>query len=439
MIEIMDLYSAQGTHLQKVKKTDISPADVCFTSIGLRGSDLSKRYYISVKEPNLLGKKTLFVDISHVFCVTDILQNKQVNNLNWDDISDLLTDQIILGYGSVLPDFEDGKRSLCFAQPLHLPEYFEISYLRTKVPADRNVKFRRWQLLDLGIKKKNKYFKFDLSQSLISVNGLLSLPHYYEEECLMPLGAQFIHANTRDNQPSITLLDFSGLGGIQCVPFSKCTKKIHTGQPNSQQFNMGLNVELFLPEEYSLKNKSVMMVLGHTLFYPDKCRILSDRSIMISPHHLPVGVCLLKQKLASNQFNEYTDALDTDTEVIEYLEAGMYQEDHYGAFFIIINTPKLYINKTHLTQYDASQMHVGPTGTQGYLWDTKSMSIVDQTRLDYQSFADFHAYRSPRMSTLTTFDYYKKHHAVESVHPYYAQYLTNLDGSSMYSIQITRE
>ncbi len=437
MRQIHELYKVSGTALSKMDMTTTTPM-VVFVASSNRFQELAEQYYAVIDAPANTDTEMLFVNISALFTMTGVLAGQAIAQLTWEQLAPLITDQMIFGYSTEVPNFTNGKKSLTFAQPLHLPEYFELFYTRVNVPKDRNVKFRRWQLLDLGISKLNPMLQVDLSNSLVSVNGLLSLPTFFEGELLIPRGAEFMHNTTATNQPSVTILDFSGLGGITCVPFSACTKRVKTGQKADIQFDMGLDIEIFLPEKYSLKDKSVFMVLGHSLFFPESCKIISDRSIMISPHHYPVGNCLLKQKLAANKFNDSTDALSTDTEIQEYLAAGMYANDHTGAFFVIVDSPKLYIQKSNLKQHVYSQMHVGQPETQGFLWDQTSMSIVDQTKLDYRSYADFHAYRSPRMTPLSTYDYYAKNHAIEALHPHYASYFQQIDGNKMFAIQITR-
>lgn len=437
MRQIHDLYKVSGTELIKLDMSNTTPL-VVFTASSVGYQELANQYYAVVDAPESINEKTLFVNINALFTMTNILDGQQISKLTWAQLGELITDQMMFGHSTNVPDFTSGNKSLTYAQPLHLPEYFELFYTRVKVPKDRNVSFRRWQLLDLGITKLNPDLKVDLANSLVSVNGLLSIPTFYEEELLIPRGAEFMHGTTKTQQPSVSILDFSGLGGITCVPFSACTHRVKTGRNADLKFNIGLDVEIFLPEKYSLTNKSVFMVLGHTLFFPETCKIISDRSICISPHHLPVGICLLKQKLAAHQFNPGTDALSTDTEIQEYLASGMYEAEHSGAFFVIVDSPKLFIMKNHLTQHAVSQLHVGGPAGAGFLWDQSSMSVVDQTRLDYQSYMDFHAYRSPRMVPISTYDYYAKNHAIEALHPHYAPYFQPVDGGKMFSIQITR-
>lgn len=437
MRQIYSLYKAAGTVLTEMKMSDIKPVDV-FTTSSSACRDLSVRYFVVVDSPADTATKQSFTDLTALLTMTSLLDGKDITTLTWEDLGSAITDHMVMGYSTKVPDFMDASRSLCFAEPLQVPELFELFYTRVNVPKDRNVAFRRWQLLDLGVKKIDPDCKLDLSQCVLSVNGLLSIPTFFDDELLMPRGAEFMHSSTTTKRPSVSLLDFSSLGGIKCVPFSACTSKTKAGQKADVNFAMGLDVEIFLPSAYSLKDKSVFMVVGHTLFFPDSCKVVSDTSVLISPHHLPIGTCLLKQQLAANKFNESTDSISTETSIQEYIANGMYATEHKGAFFIIVDTPKLYIKKVHTHHYAQSALHVATGGVAGFLWDQSSMSIVDQTRLDYQSYTDFYAYNSPRMSVLTTHDYYNRNHAIEALHPFYEGFLPQVDASCMYAIQITR-
>lgn len=434
MRKIYGLYTVQGTNLTEIELTSCSPKSV-FLSSTSSAQNLALKYHVTVdglpistSNPKTISK--VAVDISALFTMTNLLDNVNLDIVTWDQIAEKITDHMIIGYSYAIPDFQNALKSILNLQLLGTSD-FELFYTMYQTPEDRNVKFRRWQLLDLGVTKLNKKHPVQLENALLSVNGLISKPVYWKGELIMPRGAQFMHSCSSTRQASVTLLDLSSLGKIECIPFSRCSTRV-------EHLEFGADIQLTLPVGTSLKGKSVLMVLAHSLFFPESLRVMSDHTIKISPHRLPLGSCLLKQRIASHQFNDWADAISTEFTIQDYVTDEMFNPDHHGAFFVLIDTPTLYIRKKHTWSHAQSTLKVTQPEVHGFLWDRTSCSIFDNVCVPYESMTDYYSRPGLNLNYLTIDNYSDKHHAVEDLHPFYQQYIPNNYDSDMYVVQIIR-
>jgi len=120
MRQIYSLYKAAGTVLTEMKMSDIKPVDV-FTSSSASCRDLSVRYFVVVDSPADTATEYSFADLTALLTMTNVISGKDITTLTWADLGGLITDHMVLGYSTKVPDFMDATRSLCFAEPLHVP------------------------------------------------------------------------------------------------------------------------------------------------------------------------------------------------------------------------------------------------------------------------------------------------------------------------------
>ena len=441
--KIEELYRVTGQTLDYLDMDRITPEEVFTHKTNISGKlntkymakvlDMEKDDYIFV-DLSLMGVLTQLVDdalLKLAECDEDWEPDDplpDMKDLTWDIVGECITDKLVMGYCYTLPEWKDAKRSIRTCQVLHTDD-FEMSYCLLNTPEDRNVKFRRWQLLDMAITKMNEKNPIELDKCLLSVNGCLSRPIMFKGELLMAKGAQWIHNNTLMKLPSVTLLDFTNLNGFTCVPFSDCKYQVRTGRTTTSDkiYNSpivpGREIEIFLPENISLKNKTVWMVLGHSLYFSNNLLVSSDSSIILNPYSLSLDTALLKAGYHAYNYFRDTNVFHTECGLTDYINLEMWKESHMGAFFIMINTPHLYIRKTNAKQYAKERMHVAVPDTQGFLWDERSRSIFDHTRAPYRTYTDFYAMPQDRYCRATVHDWEGLHIGAERIHPWYQQWL----------------
>lgn len=452
MRKIQELYRLNGSVLEKLDMQTIHPADIFYQC-----QELNDKYMVVVKDTE--QKSDTFVELSLLFTVTSLIADSLAKlatcdenwhpgdalpdpiNLTWEVIGECITDKMVMGYNSSIPDFGDASRAIKSLQVLHTTD-FECSYCLLDTPEDRNVKFRRWALKDIAITKLNKKHPIQLENCILSVNGCLSRPIMFKEELLMARGAEFIHNNSMEKLPSVTLLDFTNLGGIEIVPFHECRYKPRTSRKGvgawGAAFFVGEEVEIELPKRIDLSNKHVWMVLGHSLHFEDRLAVSGNRTVIIAPHFLSLDTCLLKAEYHAFRYYRETDVFHTEDTLNDYLNITAWSPDHYGAFFIVINTPNMYIRATRAQQYAKERMSVTTPETDGFVWDNRTRSIFDNTRAWYKTYNDYYIMPPDHYSYLTTYDWSGIHEGVENVRDWYKPYLSNVDATDLQVMEIIR-
>ena len=450
MKSIKELYKQSGMSMLPVDMSQVTFEDIVLEHEPNTG--ITHRYWIIADKANAdeNTEDMVYVDLSSIIIATSLVSDCQdkvdsckpaimpymgstfdLSEVTWDVVAECITEKMILGYSKPVPDFTDGRCSLIHAQVLHDSNY-TCHYCLKNTPEDRDDKLRRWLLVDMAVTQENKDAPINLEQSILSVNGCISRPVYFNNELIMPRGAEFVHVNTPVNIPSITLLDFTGLGGITTVPFSDCDWRVRSGRlmdeiPGRGYINPGYMIDIYLPDTVDLTNRTVWLVVGHTLFFDTKVMMVRNhRTVVLAPHLLALDAILPKVAHRANHYKWNTDVVESDITIEGYFNREMWDSNHHGAFFIIINSPELYIKRQPLTRHGTTNMHVALKDTlDGFLWDKSTCSVVDYTKMDYLSLTDVYAMPDDKLKYFdgdgTLFD--RIHYATDNVHEQYTRWL----------------
>ena len=362
----------------------VKESETCYVILNTKKLDSGEGYgYIKPNVPY-----TLDLDLSLLFLETNL--NKCTS---WEELGSLLTTKLIEAYLVTIPK-NDSNNLLC--THLFNTDDFELSYCNMNTPENRNISTFKWRMPDLAITKTNNKNTTNLLNCICIVNGLITKPHirtnkdgslYEPNELLMKNGAKFMSSTTKLHQPSAVLLDFSELGDIEFVSFSEC--EIEYQNKNNTKSYIS-DIKLTIPDKYSLQNKTIFPVIANSLFFPDDAKITSSRSIIISPYKLPIRKLLLKLYQHTENFLKNTDIIKTDYSVVSYIEDEMFK-DSYGNFFIIVNNPQIFIEKTHAVCYSDSTYST--LATDGILFDKATQSIYDYVKVEYASITDLYTNR----------------------------------------------
>lgn len=339
--------------------------------------ELSSRWYLLIKYGNDLPQNTTWVDLSL------LLTETKIGKLTtWISIQENITDALIESYAIILPI--DSNHYVTTTNLLN-SEDFDLHYTSFKSPEERDVRQFRWRLTDLAIQKVNTKNYTNFKNCICSVNGLVSMPTVFNNELLVRDGALYMSSTTDTKWPSVVLIDFSGLGDIELVPFSKCSIIYKNKDRKANAYS---DVKLYMPEHITLKNKTIFPVVAHSLFFPKDVTITSNTSVILSPYKLPISTSLLKLYNHSGKFIRNTDIVKTDVSVEEYLTTNMFSEDDYGNFFIIVNNPSVYMTKTHAVTFSNSTY---TTSVQdGILFDQTTQSFYDYVKNPYNFITDLY-------------------------------------------------
>jgi hypothetical protein len=303
----------------------------------------------------------------------------------WTEIVDTLTPAMIEAYTANALDIHNPTKVVNQISVMN-HKYLDAHYTTISSPESRDIPTLLWRLQDLSISQRPETptkERIDFNKCLCSVNGLLSLPTVYNNELLMPSGTTFMMDSGEQKWPDIVLLDFTHMAPFQLIPFSACTHKVL--KPTYGSPDAGSDIELKLPEGIDLTNKSVMIVIGHTLIFHDQLYVTSKNTIHITPYVYPLNINLLMMKRLSLQYVPNTDTTRTYEEnVLKYLYEGMFSPKHYGAFVIVVDIPNMYIAPMEISP-EARGRLIRTKAPLGIVRRLATLGIVDYVHEHYNN------------------------------------------------------
>lgn len=341
-------------------------------------SDLNKLYLLEL-DMNEDGKTLKVIQLSILLAIHPIGRCA-----TWDDVPATLSTIVIDAYQWPAPDMSNPSKAVKAISPMTSID-FDLSYTNLSVPEERNIKQFRHRLTDLGIKKTNPENPFNLENCLCFVNGLTSRPVVFNDELLMKNGAKYMASTTALRHPNVLLLDFSDFGGFEIIPLSECTPKY---QNYTNLANASDQLKLILPNDRNIYDYTVFPVIGHTLFFPNSVQFMSARSLLLKPEMFRVGMSLMKQMAASGEFSGRTYVHQSPKTVEDYWLEEMFQEDHYGAFLVLVKTKDLYIGRS--STYNFCKTVSAEIGLSGFLYERSTQSFCDYTEVSYDSLKDLY-------------------------------------------------
>lgn len=331
-MEIVALYEKDHKSLVAFGTSVMSLAEL------LAKSDINRRFYITIRQTNPLGEFTDHdLDLSNI-----LLETKLGKSSNWDDFLTKVTPAMLDSYATVIPDISGPSSETKRPVVVNVANYDNIamSYTSLLSPDIQNVFQRRWNLPDLALTKFGDD-AINFQNCLCSVNGVMSYPVLFEDKLFLRDGAKNLWSLNDHRGPDVVLLDTTPLGGHQLVRFSECSKIFKNAEKTPRA---DCDIEIVLPDGIDLSRKTVLMVVAHRLYFHDNVKVVSNKSVVISPPIMSLHTSLLLLKEAQNEFNRNTDVLETGS-VSDYITTTMWSDDHYGAYFVIIDNPAVIINR----------------------------------------------------------------------------------------------
>ena len=349
--------------------------------------DLHTRWYLELYDETT-GEYS-DIDLSLIF-----LETKLAKCTSWDEFASQLTDMIIRAYTVSVPD-KDSK-NLTITHLLNSDD-FEISYCNIDVPEDRNMLIYKWRMPDLVITRINQKNTNIFKNCICSINGIVSRPYVYKDELYIKNGNKVLSSTTDQFTPSIAMLDFSQLGDIEIIPLCDCTGQVLSGSTfNSATY---ADIKVYIPNEYTLDNKTVFPVIAHSLYFPDNVTVSGSNSLVISPYKLPIRTSLVKLYQHMNEVIANTDVINTKLSIEHYIRNCIVKTninngselDKDGNFLIVVNNPSIFIEKTKVHIYSDSLF--SSLASDGILFDQTTQSIYDYVKIDYDSLTDIYTTR----------------------------------------------
>lgn len=359
-----------------------------------------------IKQEHILGV-SFFVEVEEQ---ADTNQNKVVTNLSellletsigkcsdWDDVELLLTPAMCDSYSYILPNVDNPAKAVRFINPLNTSD-FEVGYTHLSTPEDRNIKIMIDKLTDLVITKKNTASPFNLSNCICTVNGLVSRPYMYNDELIVKHGMSFMYSTHEFRHPSVGLLDFSELGGMEIIPFSSCTRRFKN---EGNIVSTGTDIEFILPQSVNLTHKTIFPVVANTLYFPHIVQTTTTRSLVLKNGTINISNALLKKAFHTETYLDSTYIIKPEQTALDYIATSMMNVNDYSAFFIVVNTNPVQIYETPLCHFAGSVESSVPND--GILFDQTTRSILDYTQIKYANITDVYRHRLAEIFEIDTF------------------------------------
>lgn len=267
---------------------------------------------------------------------------------------------------------------------------FHLHHLDMNSLGEEDIASALWRLQDLCIRHGTigEHLKIDFTKVLVSINGIIDLPFVYKDQLFVKNGAKYMMDATEKMHPDIVMLDFSTLADVKFIPLSQCKWKFCSDN-DTDPTHTYRNIELTLPN-VNLSNTSVMAVIGHTLILHDKLTVTGKNKVQISPYLYPIEKNLVNILQRTQNYISNTTTYTTDENTMEkYITETMFQQDHRGAFIIVLNTPSLYLSYTTLSK-EVDERMLRVHGNLGILRKKWNWGLTDYVQSEFNNMTIVH-------------------------------------------------
>lgn len=337
--------------------------------------DLNTFLYLEIEKDNT----KILLDLSLLLLETNIGKIT-----TWEEIYPLLTDVVIKSYTAKITNIGNPVDVLRAYYPLSDPS-FVVSYLKMSVPEERNIKEFMYRLPDLAISRKDNTNKINFNNCLVSCNGVVNRPIVFADELLIKDGTRQLQSTTELIKPNVVLLDFTDFGGFTIVPLSQCTPKYLS---RNNKIDYLADIELTLPANIDLTDKTIFPVLGGSLFFPKNIHVVTTNKVVISPSNLRLKASLLKQQSNTDEYLYHGYTFQCNETIKNYILNTMWEEDHYGAYLIVVNRTPLIVQ-----EYDVNEFYQTTSDSltkDGILFDYTLQSVCDFTKYENTTTMDIY-------------------------------------------------
>lgn len=208
-------------------------------------------------------------------------------------------------------------------------------------PDVRNLVNYKFRLRDIVFKKKNKQVDIDFKNTIPIVNGVSVTPMHYlsTDELFAPEAVKYLPASSNKNT---MLVDFTDIGSIEIIKFSDCVRQT----PHRHDI-----ITVTLPENKTMENKSIILVVGGRWYLQNEFHRCSDRVLSFYPKQ-NLHNALISNRIYSKDYNNLFTITTSNTEY--HLDYTMWKSDSYTDFIILIDHPQVEVLETAIGTSDES-------------------------------------------------------------------------------------
>lgn len=200
--------------------------------------------------------------------------------------------------------------------------------------------------VELQISRTNTDMQFFIKRCMVSVNGFFHKTSANNKMAFVNNGAASLLTTAKNY---VGILSFEKIGDINYHPIT--TGDVHPALTLSPLKN-GIHVDYTGP---SLQGKSVLMVIGGYLHFPDfgVFRQIGENTFSINPAVIP----MVKRYTESKAFLDLSEMQDEptsendrsiDVDKLYSDESLMYYMTHTNTFFVVVDTPNLTYQRSEI-------------------------------------------------------------------------------------------
>jgi hypothetical protein len=238
-----------------------------------------------------------------------------------------------------------------------------VDYGTVKDPSLRNLPNRRHALKDL-IFRSSRIDAINLNNTIPVTGGIIHYPVVFNDELYAINAAAALKTASVGGVENV-LIDFSPLGDIEIVKFSDCTNLL------------GDRVTFKLPVNKTFENKTCFLVVAGRLIFPDEFLVIGDNTVSFVPEAFGLDSILISNNMIRG--TKIRNTLNVKVNVDDYI-GTIGNVDNTECFIIILNTPKILINKIECTFAIHDRLLRFPTNAGGLLMNKVTREIVDYSR-----------------------------------------------------------
>lgn len=280
---------------------------------------------------------------------------KGINGDTWEEVSNAITDGMVLGYSEEIPGFLPGQtypdKPLVTWDVMNVTNTFNIAY-SDHLSDTKNIYMNRWKMFDLEISlQENSQYSVNMDKCIPIINGFVCRPVYHENRLHALDGARLCWQLGIPNfTPEIQLMDFSHIGSISIKDISLIEKDdtFHL-QFTNRTNSFDSSSDWILKSKYSLYDYTPIIVLCGIAIFPDRIKILNEFSCKFSITDVPLYTALGAKQFLFSDANSAAMVAYNSKQLSSYLQETLSKEDiSADCFVILVNTKKLYISRTPL-------------------------------------------------------------------------------------------
>lgn len=368
-----------------------------FSLSHIKAADLNEHYGIVIQDE--MGNQH-DIDISKLMSETALGRCS-----DWDELLEGLTEELILGYSFRIPwspfwqifiDDQSHKYDKTVLSKTKLYQHvyyleqddqFKINYGTVLDPNIRNINAFKYKLKELIVtKNSDTVADVALSNSIFSVNGIVTRSYVYNDEAYLMDASKNIRGTYEKANPEITMINFDDLGVVTIHDFKDCEYRYLNVE---NEYTANTDIEVRLPDNVDLNNNTVFAVIAGKLYYPDELPLFSDNSFILNLSKLNIDLYQSLRLMMRDEYFLSTNIAQAEYGVEEYFNYIKANKDNLSFIFTVDNPNISIVRQPSLMQIGKHSIEFHTDVHKGILYNKTTRTIKSFVPINYPSKTSF--------------------------------------------------